>query len=197
LLPEGTQVTIDCYVDGETIAGYWYTSSLWQHITSPVEGYVTDTYLYTGVNGPIPGTPRCGGDPPAPATPSTTTPQSGYTVVDACNGQADIEFKPNSHQVAVWFTDETAWSITESGYMCLAEEVVEGYEYEGAHEYWGWVENEIRNHAYAWALHVMRDHANPADIDFDAYAGGTLSGASWQWTIDYYETGAPLRLFAG
>lgn len=196
LLPEGTEVTIDCYADGETVAGYWYTSSLWQHITAPVNGYVSDTYLYTGVDGPIEGVPACDGAPVS-APPADPVPGSGHTVSGACGGLADIDFKPGSHQVAVTFSDATAQSIVDTGYTCLAKEVVEGYEYDGAHQYWGWVENEIRNHAFAWTLHLNRGHANPADIDFDAYAQGPVSWAAWQWDIDYHETGAPLRLFAG
>lgn len=74
-LPEGAAVVVDCYGYGDTVAGYWYTGNLWQHIVSPVNGWVTDTYLYTGYNGPIPGEPQCGSTPPPPpaAAPKPTS----------------------------------------------------------------------------------------------------------------------------
>lgn len=69
-LPEGTSLRLQCWVHGQTIAGYWYTGDTWHRITSPAVGYVSDTYVYTGTNGPAPGEPRCSGGGPASGGPS-------------------------------------------------------------------------------------------------------------------------------
>jgi hypothetical protein len=56
-LPEGTAVEVACYVYGEEATGYYSTSSLWHEIVGG--GFITDTYLYTGTDGPMPGEPAC------------------------------------------------------------------------------------------------------------------------------------------
>ena len=86
-LAEGQYMTIDCYVYGQTVAGYWYTGSLWHHVTSPVVGYVSDTYVYTGVNGPMAGEPMSG-SAPAPAPTPAPLPTPGPQIASFYNRTA-------------------------------------------------------------------------------------------------------------
>lgn len=66
-LANGTQVTLECWVSGQAVAGRWGTTTLWHRAAG---GYVSDGFMYTGTNGPAPGEPQCGASAPAPA-PST------------------------------------------------------------------------------------------------------------------------------
>jgi hypothetical protein len=83
-LAEGAGVNFDCYVRGEVIAGYWYTGDIWHHLTSG--GWVTDTYIYTGYNGPVPGEPVCGTATPVPP-PTTPQPPPSSTSSYVCNAR--------------------------------------------------------------------------------------------------------------
>ncbi|CAO3569285.1 unnamed protein product [Mortierella alpina] len=61
-IKNGASVDIDCTATGTTVTGKFGTSSVWDHVPG---GYVTDTYVYTGTDGPA--APACGGTtPPAP-----------------------------------------------------------------------------------------------------------------------------------
>lgn len=109
-LAEGQNVTIDCYGYGDTIAGYWYTGNLWQHITSPISGWVTDTYVYTGYNGPIPGEPQCGATPPPPPPPAQ--PNQFYNR-SAARSWALNNAKALHNSLAAactWFVSNALWS---------------------------------------------------------------------------------------
>lgn len=64
-LPNGTGVTLECWVTGQTVAGRWGNTSLWHRSSG---GYISDGFVYTGTNGPAPGEPQCGTSAPAPAT---------------------------------------------------------------------------------------------------------------------------------
>ncbi len=44
---QGTELTIDCYVNGESVSG----TTIWDHVASG--GYVSDSLLYTGTNNPV------------------------------------------------------------------------------------------------------------------------------------------------
>ncbi len=61
---DGQTVNYICYVHGDTVSGYFGTSSIWdkirRQIYDPVrgyyitqEGYVSDTYIYTGSDGGV------------------------------------------------------------------------------------------------------------------------------------------------
>jgi GH25 family lysozyme M1 (1,4-beta-N-acetylmuramidase) len=59
-LTEGTEITVDCQTQGETVEG----TSLWDYLPE-YGGYATDRYIYTGHDGPHPDLPSCedaGGD---------------------------------------------------------------------------------------------------------------------------------------
>jgi hypothetical protein len=53
----GTAVTVDCYVNGSSVAG----NPVWYRISKPVSGYVTSYYMDSHYD-PVQGVPRC----PAP-----------------------------------------------------------------------------------------------------------------------------------
>lgn len=191
-LAEGAGVSFDCYVRGEVIAGYWYTGNIWHHLTSG--GWVTDTYIYTGYDGPVPGEPVCGGTPAPPPPPPPPAPSYGYTI-SAC-GVADIRFESNRSQVTIYFNKSKAWEITRTSYSCLADVVINRNQYGSVSKWRTWIRNEIRNHTYAYAMNVMRSNAYPANLDFKAYERGCSSGACWQWYFDYYRAGLPITYFA-
>lgn len=105
-LAEGTFVTIDCYRAGQVVAGYWYTGDTWQHITSPVVGWVTDTYLNTGHNGPLPGEPAC-------TTTTPTKPNPFYNRTKAKNWALAMGDQPYDHAQAAgctWFVSRALWN---------------------------------------------------------------------------------------
>ncbi|KAF8982362.1 hypothetical protein BGZ46_001404 [Entomortierella lignicola] len=74
-IKNGATVTIDCTATGTSVKGTYGTSTLWDHVPG---GYVTDTYVYTGKDGPV--APACGGSkPPAGGNlPGLNARQSGY-----------------------------------------------------------------------------------------------------------------------
>jgi uncharacterized protein YraI len=57
-LNHGNGVYINCWQHGDTITGPWGTSDIWDFISwsdqyqGQYQGYVSDTYVYTGSNGP-------------------------------------------------------------------------------------------------------------------------------------------------
>ncbi|GAB3406814.1 hypothetical protein [Flindersiella endophytica] len=61
----GNGLFINCWQTGQTITGPWGTSNIWDFISWSSQygydhqGYVSDTYVYTGTNGPPPGLGRC------------------------------------------------------------------------------------------------------------------------------------------
>ncbi len=93
-IPDLTHLDLTCWTSGETITGKWGTGSTW-HRTSYAgqTGYVADMWVYTGVNGPMPGEPACdiaatpppapGASPAAPAQPPSTTSAPPPTPPDA------------------------------------------------------------------------------------------------------------------
>ncbi len=50
-IADNTSVTIKCQVRGQTVTGKFGTSSLWNKLSSPKVGYVSDTNVYTGHSG--------------------------------------------------------------------------------------------------------------------------------------------------
>jgi uncharacterized protein YraI len=59
----GSLLHIDCYKWGEYITGYYGTSNIWNHVYDPrlkLEGYISDTYMYTGSSSPV--VPMCYSD---------------------------------------------------------------------------------------------------------------------------------------
>jgi putative amidase-like protein len=105
-LPEGTRVAFDCYVYGQTIAGYYYTGALWQHTVAPYTGFVTDTYLNTGVNGPVPGEPQCGSAPaPAPPPPAPT---------QKYNRNAAIGWAKSHYGDSYYFPDDCTFFVSRA-----------------------------------------------------------------------------------
>lgn len=58
-LPQGAPVYIDCYIDGQQVAG----TTIWDHLADGT-GYISDSLLYTGSDQPV--VPRCGNAAPAP-----------------------------------------------------------------------------------------------------------------------------------
>ncbi|KAF9197592.1 hypothetical protein BGZ49_001892 [Haplosporangium sp. Z 27] len=58
-IKNGATVTIDCTATGTSVKGTYGTSTVWDHVPG---GYVTDTYVYTGKDGPV--APACGGSKP-------------------------------------------------------------------------------------------------------------------------------------
>ncbi|OLR23933.1 hypothetical protein BLD50_20195 [Bacillus cereus] len=59
----GSLLHIDCYKRGEYITGYYGASNIWNHVYDPrlnLEGYISDTYMYTGSSSPI--VPMCHSD---------------------------------------------------------------------------------------------------------------------------------------
>lgn len=63
-LPNGSGVTLNCWLNGQAVNGRWGTTTLWH---SAAGGYISDGFVYTGTNGPAPGEPQCGSTP-APST---------------------------------------------------------------------------------------------------------------------------------
>ncbi|KAK3813029.1 MAG: hypothetical protein J3Q66DRAFT_412384 [Benniella sp.] len=57
-LKNGAVVEIDCTATGTQVTGKYGTSTVWDHVPG---GYVTDTYVYTGKDGPA--APPCKGVP--------------------------------------------------------------------------------------------------------------------------------------
>jgi uncharacterized protein YraI len=73
-LDNGAQVTIDCTATGTEVTGRFGTSTVWDHVPG---GYVTDTYVYTGTDGPA--APPCNDAPnPGGDLPTLNARQSGY-----------------------------------------------------------------------------------------------------------------------
>jgi hypothetical protein len=66
-LSYGGTVFINCWQTGQNINGPWGTSDIWDFVSwtsawgYAFQGFVSDTYIYTGTNGPIPGAARCPG----------------------------------------------------------------------------------------------------------------------------------------
>lgn len=58
----GTTVTLECWVTGSTVNGLWGATTLWHKARG---GYISDGFVYTGVNGPAPGEAKCTTPPPA------------------------------------------------------------------------------------------------------------------------------------
>jgi hypothetical protein len=64
-LDYGTGLFINCYQYGQNINGPWGTSDIWDYVSWTSEfgyvynGYVSDTYVYTGSNGPPSWVGRC------------------------------------------------------------------------------------------------------------------------------------------
>ncbi|CAO3569286.1 unnamed protein product [Mortierella alpina] len=78
-IKNGASVDIDCTATGTTVTGKFGTSSVWDHVPG---GYVTDTYVYTGTDGPA--APACGGTtPPGGNLPGLNAKQSGYARIIA------------------------------------------------------------------------------------------------------------------
>jgi murein DD-endopeptidase MepM/ murein hydrolase activator NlpD len=53
---DGQGVSIRCQTTGTSVTGTYGTSSIWDNIGS---GYISDSYVFTGYDGFIPGVPRC------------------------------------------------------------------------------------------------------------------------------------------
>ena len=56
-IPNGSQVTLECWVRGQAVNGLWGSTTLWHRARG---GYVSDGFIYTGTNGPAAGEPQCG-----------------------------------------------------------------------------------------------------------------------------------------
>lgn len=56
-IPVGTRVSIDCTAaNGNAVTGHYGTTTLWDHTSyAGHPGYVSDAYVYTGVNGAVAG----------------------------------------------------------------------------------------------------------------------------------------------
>ncbi|KAF9979601.1 hypothetical protein BGZ65_006293 [Modicella reniformis] len=73
-LSNGAVVEIDCTATGTEVTGRFGTSTVWDHVPG---GYVTDTYVYTGNDGPV--APPCNDTPnPGGNLPGLNARQSGY-----------------------------------------------------------------------------------------------------------------------
>jgi hypothetical protein len=48
-------VTIDCTQYGDSVTGPWGTTTLWDHISSPYSGYVSDMWVNTATGTPVVG----------------------------------------------------------------------------------------------------------------------------------------------
>lgn len=64
-LADGTSITIDCQTTGTSVSGTFGTSRIWDHIPAK-NGYVADSYIYTGSDGFV--APECGGASTASCT---------------------------------------------------------------------------------------------------------------------------------
>jgi hypothetical protein len=70
-LRDGTVVAIACQTTGTNVRG----SSIWDQISGPIAGYVSDYYISTPVYGNYsPGLARCSGAPPIPPAPPPPPP---------------------------------------------------------------------------------------------------------------------------
>lgn len=62
-IPSGTRIPIYCYKIGTTVTGKYGTSNIWNYTERTlasgeiVPGFVSDTYMYTGSDGPV--VPKC------------------------------------------------------------------------------------------------------------------------------------------
>lgn len=60
-IPDGTTITVDCTLKGQSVTGPYGTENTWDHTTYNGQiGYVSDAWIYTGSNNPIAGS--CGGN---------------------------------------------------------------------------------------------------------------------------------------
>ncbi|MCY8190021.1 SH3 domain-containing protein [Bacillus spizizenii] len=62
-IPSGTRIPIYCYKTGTTVTGKYGMSNIWNYTERTlasgeiVPGFVSDTYMYTGSDGPV--VPKC------------------------------------------------------------------------------------------------------------------------------------------
>lgn len=60
-IPDGTTITVDCVLSGQSVTGPYGTENTWDHTSYNGQiGYVSDAWVYTGSNNPIAGS--CGGN---------------------------------------------------------------------------------------------------------------------------------------
>lgn len=60
-IPDGTTITVDCVLKGQSVTGPYGTENTWDHTSYNGQiGYVSDSWIYTGSNNPIAG--GCGGN---------------------------------------------------------------------------------------------------------------------------------------
>jgi uncharacterized protein YraI len=60
-VPDGTTLTVDCTLKGQSVTGPYGTENTWDHTSYNGQiGYVSDAWIYTGSNNPIAGS--CGGN---------------------------------------------------------------------------------------------------------------------------------------
>ncbi|TVT18322.1 hypothetical protein FNH05_35585 [Amycolatopsis rhizosphaerae] len=69
----GTAVTIGCQSNGETVTGKYGTSDIWDYLPAS-NGYVSDTYVYTGSDGRV--APDCAGATQSCSTAGTGDPHT-------------------------------------------------------------------------------------------------------------------------
>jgi uncharacterized protein YraI len=69
-IADGTAIVIDCQTTGDSVTGKYGTSTVWDHVPAS-NGYITDTYVYTGSDGRI--APDCTNVPAPPANTCSTT----------------------------------------------------------------------------------------------------------------------------
>lgn len=150
---EGAGLSFDCYVHGQVIAGFWYTGDIWHHLTSG--GWVSDSFFYTGYNGPVPGEPVCGGapapvpapvptpsPPPAPSTPPgppskpwtstcNTTWTRSITWTDSDRGGLRYEIEPSLFARRFFFPTSAENLLRDLLYNCIPTQAGGRFDYAG------------------------------------------------------------------
>lgn len=116
-IPAGTDVKIGCWTDGSAVNGPYGTSTVWYQLSGDATEWVSDAYLYTGMNDPV--TKKCETAPSktAKAPIIRTIPEStdsGY--LPSKGEKADAIDCFINHQLACWHVKdarEWAYGVTK------------------------------------------------------------------------------------
>jgi flagellar protein FlgJ len=149
-LASGTRVRISCQTTGDAVAGTLGTSTIWNRITSPVTGFIPDSYTYTGSDGRV--ARKCqrgGGDGPKPPSDDQGSgggPRPGGAEEGRCTKDVPFRLEPSPSsrdQFIGWFGDDARRSDRATkvpGSVTLGQGILEsgdGQHTAGANNFFG------------------------------------------------------------